>query len=199
MTINKIFDLFLSTVSCFLLTPLFLIVGILIKLDSKGPVFFRQARLGLNGKLFHIYKFRTMDEGAETVGSKITGINDPRVTKIGKYLRKYKLDELPQLINVVKGEMSLVGPRPEVPKYLPYFEDNAPWVLSVKPGITDYASLGFRNESEILCGEAEEIENIYIGQVLPKKLVLNRIWVDSPSLKMYFNILIKTMSAIIMR
>jgi len=152
-----------------LLSPLFLIIIILIKLGSKGPIFFRQERVGLNGHTFRIHKFRTMAAGAERKGLQITIGQDQRITAVGVVLRKYKLDELAQLIDVFIGKMSLVGPRPEVPKYIAlYPEAVRSEVLSVRPGITDWASIQFKDENDIL-GRASDPEKAYVEEVLPIK------------------------------
>jgi lipopolysaccharide/colanic/teichoic acid biosynthesis glycosyltransferase len=151
------------------LSPMFFVIAILIKREDGGRVFFRQTRVGQNGKLFKIYKFRTMVENAEKMGSQVTKGDDPRITRIGKILRKYKLDEFPQLINVIKGEMSLVGPRPEVPKYVKFFEEDYKEILKVKPGITDYASLEYKDENELL-KEADDPEKVYLEKILPEKI-----------------------------
>lgn len=152
LVIKRIFDFALSLISLIILLPILLIISIIIKLDSKGPVFFKQERLGKNGKVFLIYKFRTMVDNAEDIGTGLfTNENDPRITKIGSFLRKTSLDELPQLINVLKGEMSIVGPRPPVP-YYPYkyedYSDEQRLRFSVLPGITGYAQVNGRNEVE---------------------------------------------------
>ena len=167
--LKRVFDFTASLLGLIVLSPLFLVIAILIKLDDGGSVFFRQTRVGQYGKPFKIYKFRTMVENAEKLGAQVTKGDDPRITRVGKFLRKYKLDELPQLINVLKGEMSLVGPRPEVPKFVKLFEKDYKEILKVKPGITDYASLEFKDENELLKG-AENPEEVYIKEILPKKL-----------------------------
>jgi len=150
------------------LSPLWVIVGILIKLDSPGPVLHRSVRIGKYGKPFRIYKFRTMVADAAQRGAGITSRDDPRITRVGKVLRRTKVDELPQLINVLRGEMSLVGPRPEDPRYLQYYTPAQRAVLDVRPGITSAASLAFRHEEQLLSGT--DWEQIYIHSVLPQKL-----------------------------
>ena len=160
MFLKRLFDIVASFCGIVILFPLIVIVSILIKLTSKGPVLFKQVRVTKNGRLFKIYKFRTMRENSE--GNKqITVGNDSRITGVGHILRKTKLDELPQLFNVLKGEMSLVGPRPEVPKYVELYTEEQREILKVSAGITDYASIYFSNESELL-GEAENPEEFYI-------------------------------------
>ena len=166
---KRIFDFVASFCGLIALSPMFFVIAILIKREDGGRVFFRQTRVGQNGKLFKIYKFRTMVENAEKMGSQVTKGDDPRITRIGKILRKYKLDEFPQLINVIKGEMSLVGPRPEVPKYVKFFEEDYKEILKVKPGITDYASLEYKDENELL-KEADDPEKVYLEKILPEKI-----------------------------
>lgn len=167
---KRCFDFVFSSFGLLLLLPLFVCLAVWIKLDSSGPVFFRQERVGRGGRLFLIHKFRTMVQDAEARGLQITVGADPRITKIGRCLRKYKLDELPQLIDVWLGDMSLVGPRPEVPQYVAcYPSDLREVVLSVRPGITDRASIEFKDENQIL-GAAENPEEAYVQVVLPIKL-----------------------------
>lgn len=167
---KRIFDLVASAMGLLVLAPLLLALALIIKLESPGPVFFRQERVGRYGRLFRIHKFRTMVTDAERQGLQITVGADRRVTRVGTVLRKYKLDELPQLIDVVAGDMSLVGPRPEVPRYVDcYPADVREIVLSVRPGITDWASIEFKDENEIL-GAAKDPQQAYITEVLPIKL-----------------------------
>jgi lipopolysaccharide/colanic/teichoic acid biosynthesis glycosyltransferase len=167
---KRLFDWLASSLGLFCLAPLFLVVIALIKFDSPGPAFFRQERVGRGGNLFRIHKFRTMVIDAEQMGSQITVGADARVTRVGRWLRKYKLDELPQLLDVWLGHMSLVGPRPEVPRYVACYPANIRHlVLSVRPGITDRASIEFRDENEIL-GRSEDPNSAYINDVLPIKL-----------------------------
>ncbi|MCI6383045.1 MAG: sugar transferase [Fusobacterium mortiferum] len=175
MFLKRLFDIVASFYGIVILFPLIVIVSILIKLTSKGPVLFKQVRVTKNGRLFKIYKFRTMRENSE--GNKqITVGNDSRITGIGHILRKTKLDELPQLFNVLKGEMSLVGPRPEVPKYVELYTEEQREILKVSAGITDYASIYFSNESELL-GEAENPEEFYIKKIMPYKIELNKKYI----------------------
>ncbi len=170
MFVKRLFDIVFALFGLILLTPIFILIAIIIKFTSKGPVFFKQERVGLNGKVFKIYKFRTMVENAETMGLKITVSDDVRITKIGKFLRKTKIDELPQLINVLIGEMSLVGPRPEVIEYVDLYPENIRKViLSVKPGITDWASINMINENELLAKEID-VHKAYVEKILPIKL-----------------------------
>jgi lipopolysaccharide/colanic/teichoic acid biosynthesis glycosyltransferase len=192
---KRIFDLTFSTLGLIALAPIFLIISIIIKLDSQGAIFFRQERVGLNGKPFRIFKFRTMKTANS--GLKITVGSDSRITKIGAFLRKYKIDELPQFINILVGEMSFVGPRPEVPEYVKYYsEANRKIVLSVPPGITDLASIKFKNENDILAKEANP-EQAYITKIMPKKLRYCRFYVQNQSLCYDVVIMWKTVWAVI--
>lgn len=167
--IKRFLDFLLSLLGLILLSPVFIIIALLIKKEDGGSIFFKQTRMGQNGKPFKIYKFRTMVENAEKLGALVTKGEDPRITKIGKVLRKYKLDELPQLINVLKGEMSLVGPRPEVPKYVEAYKEKYEQILTVKPGITDFAAVEFIDEERIL-KDAENPEEVYLKKILPVKI-----------------------------
>ena len=168
--LKRMFDFLCSLFGLFALVPVFLFIAIWIKCDSRGPVFFRQIRVGRNEIPFKIFKFRSMRADADSFGIQVTTSDDGRITRSGRFIRKFKIDELPQLINILQGDMSLVGPRPEVPKYVrcyPY--DFRRIALSVKPGITDIASIKYRNENDLLAS-ANEPEKIYIEQVLPEKL-----------------------------
>jgi lipopolysaccharide/colanic/teichoic acid biosynthesis glycosyltransferase len=165
---KRIFDLVASLFSLVIATPVLLIVAILIKLDSKGPVFFKQWRIGRNGKPFKIHKLRTMVQDADTIGPLITQGNDPRITRIGRILRRYEIDELPTFINVLKGDMSIVGPRPEVPKYLGYYTGKYKKILSVRPGMTDLGTIRFRDEARYL--NIKNPEGVYDKEILPQKL-----------------------------
>jgi len=171
MTTKRIFDLVLSLVSLLILSPFLALAALFIKMESKGPILYRQLRVGLNEKPFYIYKFRTMEVGAEQKGLPITGADDPRLTMGGKVLRKTKLDEMPQLFNVLKGEMSLVGPRPEVPQYVKLYTNEQKRVLTVKPGMTDPATVYFRDEEGLLA-KADDKESFYINEIMPIKLKL---------------------------
>ena len=177
-------DITVAMLLLFLLWPLFLIIAILIKLNSKGPVYFKQIRVGLNEQHFKIYKFRTMFLKAEQEGQLTVGGRDARITNVGYYLRKYKLDELPQLMNVFLGHMSLVGPRPEVPYYVSFYSEMQRKVFSIRPGITDNASIAFTNENDLLA-QAKNPEWEYINVIMPAKLAINlqyiehhNLWVD---------------------
>lgn len=170
--LKRSFDFLLSVVGLLLLSPFFLMLALLILLDSKGGIFYRQQRVGKNNRDFYIYKFRTMHLGAEKKGLLTVGAKDSRITRVGYFLRKYKLDELPQLLNVLKGDMSFVGPRPEVRRYVNLYTTQQMQVLSVRPGITDYASIAYSNESELL-KQAADPEKFYIETIFPAKLELN--------------------------
>lgn len=192
MVAKRIFDLLFAFVGVIVLLPLFLAIAVWIKLDSPGPVFFRQTRIGQFGREFTIYKFRTMVANAEALGKQITATDDQRITRSGKFIRRYKLDELPQLFNVFKGEMSLVGPRPEVPKYVALYMPEQRLVLEVSPGITDLASLKFRNESDLLAGVPNP-EELYIQEIMPQKLELNLKYIAQASLRFDLLIILKTL------
>ena len=197
MIAKRLFDLFFTIPGLILLSPLFAIIAAWIKFDSKGPVFFRQERVGRYGKLFRIFKFRTMCTDAEANGRQITVGADPRITRPGAFLRKYKLDELPQLLNVLAGEMSLVGPRPEVPRYVSLYSENVrEQVLSVPPGITDYASIEYKDENDIL-GRAVDPDKAYIEVVMPTKLAYCLRYVAERSLWVDFKLIVQTIKSII--
>jgi lipopolysaccharide/colanic/teichoic acid biosynthesis glycosyltransferase len=177
---KRLFDLIVAVLGLIVLLPLLLGISVLVKASSHGPVFFSQRRVGLNGKPFLILKFRSMVTDGGTVGSLVTGDRDPRVTKFGSVLRRYKLDELPQLLNVIRGEMSLVGPRPEVPKFVKLFQEDYDLIHKVKPGITDYAALCFRNESELL-ESVDDPEEYYVSSILPLKIGYYFRYIDEQS------------------
>jgi len=181
MVAKRIFDIVLSLANLLILSSFLVLAGILIKLESKGPVLYKQLRVGLHGKPFYIYKLRTMEVGAEQKGPLITGAGDPRLTRVGRLLRKIKLDEMPQLFNVLKGEMSLVGPRPEVPKYVELYTDEQRKILTVRPGMTDPATVYFRNEEDLLA-QAEDKESFYINEIIPIKLELYLHYIKNRSL-----------------
>ncbi|MEW6409354.1 MAG: sugar transferase [Nitrospirota bacterium] len=170
-------------------------ISILIKKEDKGPVFYRGVRVGRYGKSFMIFKFRTMVINAEKIGGSSTADDDPRITRIGKFLRRYKLDELPQLINVLKGEMSLVGPRPQVPWAVELYSEEEKLLLSIRPGITDYASIKFKNESEILKGSTEPDKD-YLEKIAPEKLRLGLEYVKKKSLWVDLKIIFATIKAL---
>jgi lipopolysaccharide/colanic/teichoic acid biosynthesis glycosyltransferase len=194
--VKRLFDIVASGLGLIMLSPLFLIVAIWIKLDSPGPVFFRQVRVGRYNKDFRIFKFRTMRVGSDK-GSQITiGGRDPRVTRAGYWLRKFKIDELPQLINVFIGDMSLVGPRPEVRRYVDLYTPEQMHVLDVRPGITDAASIKFRNESEFL-KQVDDPEKHYIEVIMPMKLDLYLQYVNCHSFKGDIRLILETLWTVI--
>ncbi|OOM16444.1 sugar transferase [Clostridium saccharobutylicum] len=189
--IKRIFDIICSGLGLIVLSLVFLVIALRIKTGSDGPIFFKQIRVGEKGKEFEILKFRTMVVDAEKLGRQITVGNDSRITKIGAFLRKYKLDELPQLINVFKGDMSLVGPRPEVPRYVKMYNEEQRKVLEVKPGITDLASIRYRDENELL-GKAENPDEFYINTIMPDKLALNIEYIKKSNVFFDIYIIIQT-------
>ena len=179
---KRLLDIVSAALGLLLLAPLLLLLALAVRLDSPGPVFFRQVRVGRYGRHFRIHKFRSMRHGPAPGGSLITVGGDPRVTRVGEVLRRYKLDELPQLIDVLRGDMSLVGPRPEVPEYVAHYsEDDRRVVLSVRPGITDRASLEYRDESTLLAAAADP-HRCYVEEILPAKIRYYREYVASRSL-----------------
>ncbi len=172
LAVKRAFDFTVSGVAIVLLLPLFLVVAVAIKFDSPGPVFFRQTRVGRDGRTFRIFKFRSMVVDAAKVGTSLTVQADPRITRIGAFLRDKKVDELPQLLNVFAGSMSFVGPRPEVPEYMEFYTpEQRDIILSMRPGITDYAAIVYRDESEILDGRSDPID-VYRNEIMPMKFVL---------------------------
>ena len=194
--LKRLFDVFLSSVLLVILSPLLLILALLIKRNSPGPVFFRGVRAGRYGKPFRIYKFRTMVADAERLGGFSTADDDPRITRIGRRLRKHKLDELPQLINVLKDEMSLVGPRPEVPHYVNLYTDEERAILTVRPGLTDWASIWNPDEGAILAGSPNP-EKTYMEKIRPGKLRLQLKYVRERSFRNDIVILLLTLRALV--
>lgn len=193
---KRFIDIVASGLGLLVLSPIFLILAVWIKLDSKGPVFYRQVRVGKNNKDFRIYKFRSMQVGADK-GSLITiGGRDPRVTVSGYYIRKYKLDELAQLINVFNGDMSLVGPRPEVRRYVNLYDEEQKRVLAVRPGITDYASIEYMDEN-VLLERSDNPDMTYIKDIMPEKIRLNMQYINNPTLIEYFKIIFLTIFKIV--
>jgi len=194
--VKRAFDIIASGLGLIVLSPLFLVLAIWIKLDSKGPVFYRQVRVGYKNKDFRIFKFRSMRVGADK-GSLVTiGGHDPRVTKSGYFIRKFKFDELPQLINVFLGDMSLVGPRPEVRHYVDYWTPEQMHVLDVRPGITDPASIKFRNENELM-EKAEDPEKYYIEVIMQEKIKLYLEYVEKHSFWYDLGLIFKTFFVIV--
>lgn len=192
---KRLFDIVFSVTGIILLLPVFIITGIWIMLDSRGGVFYRQMRVGQGGKDFGIFKFRTMHTGADKKGLLTVGGRDPRVTPAGYYLRRYKLDELPQLFNVLKGDMSMVGPRPEVRKYVDMYNDEQKGVLEIKPGITDLASIEYSDENDLL-SKAANPEEEYIRVIMPHKLRLNLKYIQEKSLLLDLKIIGRTVAKI---
>lgn len=189
-------DIFFSLLGLIVLSPVFVIIALCIVSDSRGGVFYRQVRVGRDGKDFRLFKFRSMTSGADKKGLITVGAKDSRVTRVGYFLRKYKLDELPQLLNVVRGEMSLVGPRPEVRKYVDMYTIEQRKVLAVVPGITDYASIEYADENVIL-GQASDPDRAYVEQIMPDKIRYNMKYIDNRCLKEYFKIIFLTLMKIV--
>lgn len=187
----RFFDILFSFLGLILLTPFFIIISLLILFTSKGGIFYTQRRVGKNNKDFTLFKFRTMRRDAEKSGLLTVGEKDDRITKVGGFIRKNKIDELPQLFNVFIGNMSLVGPRPEVRKYVDLYNDKQKHVLTVRPGITDYASIEYRDENAILAQFAHP-EKHYVEVIMPQKIRLNLRYIDNRSLKEYFKVLFLT-------
>jgi len=189
-----IFDGVIALLGLLVVSPLFLLVAPILKLDSPGPVFYRAERIGKDGVPFHLYKFRSMVADADRRGPGITAEGDRRVTRVGAFLRRTKLDELPQLINVLKGEMSLVGPRPEDPRYVARYTPEQRQVLAVRPGITSAASLAYRHEEQLLSGE--DWETIYRTKVLPDKLATDLAYLEQRTLGSDLKLILRTIAAV---
>lgn len=194
----RFFDIVFSLIGIILLLPLFLIVYLLIITESKGGGFYLQDRVGKNGVDFKLYKFRSMRVGSDKKGLITIGGRDPRMTKTGCFIRRFKLDELPQLFNVLKGQMSLVGPRPEVRKYVQLYTIDQLRVLSLRPGITDYASIEYVDENKIL-GKAANPEKVYIEEIMPDKIRLNLKYIDNYNICEYFKIIFMTIWKIVVK
>ncbi len=193
---KRAFDLLLATLGLLLLAPLLLAVALAVKLDSPGPVFFRQQRVGRGGRLFLIHKFRSMRPDAPASGPAVTVGLDPRITRLGHALRHWRLDELPQLIDVLQGHMSLVGPRPEVPRFVAHYpEALRRRVLAVRPGITDPAALDFIDETDMLAGSADP-EATYIESILPRKLALQAEYADAATLGSDLRVILRTLQRV---
>lgn len=188
---QRFFDVIISFIGLIILLPIFFFIAIWIKCDSKGPIFYKQVRVGKNGVDFYLYKFRSMRVGADKKGLITVGGRDPRITYSGYFIRKYKIDELPQLLNVLKGDMSIVGPRPEVRKYVDLYTDEQRLVLSIRPGITDYASIEYIDENEIL-GKSSDPEKTYIEDIMPEKIKYNMKYINNKTLFEYFKIIFLT-------
>ena len=190
--LKRAFDLLVSSLGLVAIIPVFFAAALAIKLDSAGPVFFLQQRVGRNFKPFWIFKFRTMTADAAARGGQLTAGADPRITRVGRWLRQTKIDELPQLINVLRGDMSLVGPRPEVPRYVEMYREEYREVLSVRPGLTDPASVKYRDEARILAASSDS-EQEYIRRILPDKIALARDYVARATFSSDLVILIRTL------
>ena len=192
----RFFDIIFSIIGLVILSPIFIVLYLLIRIESKGGGFYSQERIGKNGKPFKLYKFRSMRIGSDKKGLITIGEKDNRITKTGFILRKYKLDELPQLFNVLRGDMSLVGPRPEVRKYVDMYTSEQRKVLSIRPGITDYASIEYADENVIL-GQSANPDKTYIEQIMPDKIRLNMKYIANHSIGEYFKIIFLTFKKII--
>lgn len=193
---KRIFDIVMSGLGLICLSPLFLVLAVWIKSDSAGPVFYRQVRVGRGNKDFRLFKFRSMRPDSDKLGLITVGGHDPRVTRSGYYIRKYKLDEFPQLINVFVGDMSLVGPRPEVRKYVDLYTPEQLRVLNVRPGITSLASIRYRNENEILA-KADDPDKTYVEQIMPDKIAIDLEYAENASLTNDIKLIFKTFGEII--
>lgn len=192
----RLIDILASLTGLILLLPLFIVVALWIVIDNPGPIFYRQQRVGKNNIDFGLWKFRSMRVGADKTGLITIGERDSRITNAGYYIRKYKLDELPQLINVLAGDMSLVGPRPEVRKYVDLYTPAQLKVLSIRPGITDYASIMYIDENKILA-KSENPDKTYIEQIIPAKIELNMRYIEHQTIGEYFKIILLTFRKII--
>jgi len=192
---KRLLDVFVSLTVLILFFPFGCIVSLLILIESRGGIFYTQQRVGKNGISFGLLKFRTMRPNSDSIGQLTVGMRDPRITKIGFMLRKYKIDEFPQFINVLKGQMSIIGPRPEVKKYVDLYTIEQQKVLSVKPGITDYASIEYFDENRIL-GESSNPEETYIREIMPAKILLNMKYIENPSYLHDFKIMWLTFNKI---
>lgn len=196
--IKRAFDVCLSLVGLIILAPIILLIAVLIKLDSKGPILFIQPRVGLNNIDFNIFKFRTMFVASDKKGLLTIGNSDARVTRLGYYLRRYKLDEIPQLWNVLKGDMSFVGPRPELRKYVNYYSKNDMVLFTVKPGITGLASIKFRNEVELLKA-SKDPETYFINDIIPEKNELNKVYISKRNFWFDLKLIIITIYKVLLK
>lgn len=196
--LRRALDVVASTAGLIVLLPFTLLTALAVAVDSPGPVLFRQRRVGLNGREFEILKFRTMRVDAEAVGGQLTVGTDPRVTRVGRFLRASKFDEIPQLFNVLRGDMSLVGPRPEVPRYVALYSPEQRQVLSVRPGITDPASIAYRSESQLMANAADP-ERLYIEELMPRKLDLNLEYLKRRTVGSDIGVVLQTIVAVLAR
>ena len=195
---KRLFDVTAAGLGLLVFTPVMLIVALLIKLDSRGPIFFKQERIGKGFQPFLIYKFRTMVQDASENGISLTVGNDPRITKVGRFLRKGKIDELPQLLNVLKGEMTFVGPRPEVPEFVQLFRRDYEEILTARPGITDLASINYHDESTLL-GQSKDAREIYVTRILPDKIRLAKEYLHRSSFFFDIGLILKTLLRLFVR
>ena len=192
---KRAFDIVACMTAGLVLCPVWLCIGLMVACSSKGGAFYRQTRVGRNGKEFKLLKFRTMRKDADKIGGLITVGEDNRVTRVGRFLRKYKLDEFPQFLNIIKGDMSIVGPRPEVPKYVALYNERQRRVLSVRPGLTDYASIEYISENELLAQSADP-DRTYIEEIMPAKLELNLKYIENQSVMEDLRLIFKTLFSI---
>jgi lipopolysaccharide/colanic/teichoic acid biosynthesis glycosyltransferase len=196
---KRAFDLLAAAIGLVLSIPAWLVAAAAIKLTSSGPVLHRATRVGRDGDLFTVLKFRTMRIGAEDTGPGITSAGDPRVTPIGRILRRLKMDELPQLVNVLQGEMSMVGPRPEDPRYVEHYTERQRQVLSVLPGLTSPAALAYRDEERLIGGQTADVETIYLTRIMPAKLALDLAYVDNRTIWLDLRVLGRTAAGVFVR
>lgn len=196
--LTRAFDMTAAALGLVVLSPLFVVLALLVRFTSPGPAFFQQERVGMHGRTFRMLKFRSMRQDAEALGGQLTVGADPRVTRVGSVLRRYKLDELPQLINVVRGDMALVGPRPEVPRYVALYDARQRRVLEVRPGVTDPASIAYREESELLSSSSDP-EATYVDSIMPHKLELNLEYLRRRTLVSDIGILFATLAKLAAR
>ena len=193
---KRLFDIVACIAAAAVLCPFWLCIGLLVACGSKGSALYRQTRVGRDGMEFKLLKFRTMRQDADKIGGLITIGEDSRVTRIGRFLRKYKIDELPQFLNIIKGDMSIVGPRPEVPKYVALYDERQRKVLSVRPGLTDYASIEYIAENELLA-KSSDPDRTYIEEIMPAKLELNLKYIENQSVTEDLRLIFKTLFSIL--
>jgi len=199
MNTKRLFDLTFSALGLIILSPFLLMIFLCIVFESGRPIIYRQKRLGKDWKEIMLYKFRTMNSQKTEDGLSCSPKNDKRITHVGKYLRRYKLDELPQLFNVLRGDMSFVGPRPELPKFVEYYSDIYKEILKIKPGITDLASIKFRDESSLLDCEAVDVEKVYLTKILPQKLEYSKIYLKKQGFFYDLKLIFKTIYTVIFK
>lgn len=195
---KRLFDILFSLIILILFLPFGIIISLLIVIESKGGIYYKQERIGKNGNPFYLLKFRSMRTNADKLGKLTVGMRDPRITRIGYFIRKFKLDEFPQFINVLKGEMSIVGPRPDVKEYVDLYTDEQRTILLVKPGITDYASLEYFEESDLLA-QSSNPEKTYIEEIMPAKIRLNQKYIANPNLFVDLKIIFLTAKRILVK